>query len=87
MKSQNIQKIMAIAKAQKPMLKMVITVTDTIINDCDVRSERKPGTKITCIDELRSVYKVDEVDNSLVATNALFINVSDEELVDELLRL
>ena len=93
MKDENIKRIMAFAKSEKPMYKWVISVIDTIRDDDGtVRSERKPNTKIICIDELRNVYRVDELDERLVrketqpnnANNTLFIGVGDNEFAEKL---
>ena len=95
MKSENIKSIMAFAKSEKPMYKLVISVIDVIKEDGTVRTERRAGTKITCIDELQNVYKVDELDESLVrrglqpnnAVNTFFIDTESEETVENLVCL
>jgi len=74
MKSENIKRIMGIAKAQKTKYTMVIEVD---------------GGKITLIDELRNVYKVDTLEglDKNLFSGALCLTVTDDEVADALVRL
>ena len=81
MKSQNIQKIMAIAKAEKTVWKIVISV-DKVSGDGTIIKQ------YTCIDEWNNTFECDELEESRVQTGkTLSIHAADKEIVDELLRL
>ena len=89
MKTENIQRIMRIAKGQKPMLRLAVTVVDYITGD----KARRAGTKITCIDEFKNVLEVDEVDESCVCHgrpapnwNTICIETENEEMVSTLVK-
>ena len=87
MKSKNIKQIMSIAKAEKPTLKFVITIVDYIRGNDEVKSERRPGTKITCIDNDGNVFECDEVDESQKQPCTLSISVESQEIVDAIVKL
>ena len=82
MKSQNIRKIMSIAKAEKTAYKIVISVDDV---------SRDDGTIIkqyTCIDEWNNTFECDKLDESRVQTGkTLSIHAADKEIVEQIVRL
>ena len=85
MNNDNVKRIMAIAKAEKPKLRIVITVIDE-------KEKRRQGTKIGCFDSLGNIYKVDELDESLVVKdnsehNTLFLSALDEETMNSIFEL
>ena len=89
MKSKNIERIMAFAKSEKPMYKIVLNVYDVIKEGGAVRTERIG--KYTCIDDLGNVFKVETLDESLVRRNAtykntMFLEMVDDEAVDLMVR-
>ena len=83
MKSDNIKRIMAFAKAQKPMYKIVISVVDVVKDGDTIETEHRPGTKYICTDEFNNTIEVDELDNNLTQEGeTLFLNVTSIEMAD-----
>ena len=66
MKSKNIKRIMAIAKSEKSIWKIVISIEDVFKDGDEVTTKKVPGTKYTCFDEWDNTFECDELDESRV---------------------
>ena len=76
MKSNNIKRIMAVAKAEKTMWKTVIIVED------------ESGTKYFCTDEWNNSFECDELDESRVKIGkTLSIRVTSRKVAEQIIGL
>ena len=79
-RNNNIKRIMAVAKAEKSVLKIVISIED--------KNDSGATTKHICIDEWNSVFDSDKLDESCVKTGeTLSIRVQSKEVAEQIIGL